>query len=140
MTLADFGVQYNQRRRAAGYQRDARLAQNAYSRFLAQDRGTRNIEQLNRGMNRGLERLGSGFGQRGLRNSGLFNQAQSDYGSEWTRQLQSINDEVSRSLRQADLDDAGAWADYSMSDADLNEAKYNEILATAAQLQPLMGG
>jgi hypothetical protein len=140
MTLADFGVQYNQRRRSAGYQRDARLAQNSYSRFLAQDRGARSLEQLNRGMNRGMENLGSGFGRRGLRNSGIFAQAQSDYGSEWTRQQQQINDQVQQALRQADLSDASAWADYSMSDADMDEAKYNEILATAAQLQPLMGG
>lgn len=139
-TLADFGLSGYQATRSAALTRDAQLAQNAYTRFLSADRGTRSLEALNRGMTRGLEGLGSSYARRGLRNSGIFNQAQSDYGSEWLRQQQGIQDEVARDLRQADLADASAWMNYDSVTGDANEQKYNQILQTAAQLQSAMGG
>lgn len=140
MTLADFGLQANRTKRSAALQRDAQLAQNAYSRFLSAQRGTRSLDELNRGMNKGLEGLGSGFGKRGLRNSGIFDRAQADYGSEWLRQQQQINDQVSQDIRQSNLSDASAWMNYDSATGDANEQKYMDILQTAAQLQQVTGG
>lgn len=140
MTLADFGLQgYTVKRQAAG-QRDAQLAQNAYSRFLSADRGTRSLESLNRGMNRGLEGLGSSYARRGLRTSGIFNQAQSDYASEWLRQDQAIRDQVAQEQRQADLADASAWANYGAVSGDAAEQKYQQIIQDAAALKNILGG
>lgn len=139
-TLADFGLAGYQATRSAALTRDAQLAQNAYTRFLSADRGTRSLEALNRGMNKGLEKFGAGFGQRGLRNSGIYQQAQSDYASEWMRQQQSIQDQVAQEMRQANLNDASAWMNYDSVTGDANEAKYNQILQTAADLQSAMGG
>lgn len=140
MALADFSTPYYRTVRQAGMQRDAQLAQNAYSRFLSADRGTRALDDLNRGMTRGLEGLGSNYARRGLRTSGIFNQAQSDYAQQWLRQQQAVQDEMQQAFRQADLNDASAWADYFGADADANEAKWNEILATASQLRTVTGG
>jgi cell division septum initiation protein DivIVA len=140
MALADFGLQGYTVKRQAASQRDAQLAQNAYSRFLSADRGTRSMEQLNRGMTGGLEKFGAGYGQRGLRNSGVFKQAQSDYTSEWMRQKQAIMDEVARANRQASIADATAWSNYNAVAGDAEMDKWNQILSTAAQLQSIMGG
>ena len=140
MTLADFGAYTNRVRRAAAGNRDAELAQNAYSRFLAMDRGTRSLDALNRGMSRNVERFGSQYGRRGLRNSGIFEQAQADYASDWARQQQDINSEVTQALRQADLGDAASWANYGSQVLDAEEQKYLDILATASQLRSVTGG
>ena len=139
-TLADFGLAGYQATRGAALTRDAQLAQNAYTRFLSADRGTRSLETLNRGMNRGLEKFGASYGMRGLRNSGIFQQGQSDYASEWMRQQQQIQDEVAQALRQAQLADASAWMNYDATTGDVNEQKYQQILADAAALQSALGG
>jgi hypothetical protein len=143
MALDDYGFGYSQRKRAAAGSRDATLAQNSYSRFLSQQRGTRNLADLDRGMTRGVEKLGASFGRRGLRNSGIFNQAQSDYAQKWLQQKTDIGDELSAALRQADLGDASAVASYEMTAADLEAEKAARIAATAAaldQMRPFMGG
>lgn len=139
-TLADFGLEGYQTTRSAALTRDAQLAQNAYTRFLATDRGTRSLEALNRGMNNGFEKFASGFGARGLQNSGIFKQAQSDYASEWMRQQQQIQDETNQALRQAMLSDASTWMNYDSVTGDVNEQKYNQILQDAAALKTALGG
>lgn len=142
MALADFGLAFEQRKRAAAGQRDATLAQNAYSRFLSQQRGTRKIADLDRGMTRGLEKFGASYGRRGLRNSGIFNQAQADYAQSWTQQRQDVNDQLNDVARQLDFGDQGAWGSYYSTEADLEAQKQAQIMATAAQLEqfrPFMG-
>lgn len=140
MTLADFGLSGYQATRSAALTRDAQLAQNAYTRYLSADRGTRSLESLNRGMTKGLEGLGSSYARRGLRTSGIFGQAQSDYASEWMRQEQQIRDEMAQALRQASLSDASAWMNYDSVTGDVNEQKYNQILQDAAALRSALGG
>lgn len=140
MALADFGLQGYTVKRQAASNRDAQLAQNAYSRFLSADRGTRSMESLNRGMNKGLEGLGSSYARRGLRTSGIFNQAQSDYASEWLRQQQAIQDQVAQEQRQSMLGDASVWANYASITGDAEAQKWNDILQTAAQIQNVTGG
>jgi hypothetical protein len=138
MGLVDFGLQGYQSNRVAGLQRDAQLAQNAYSRFLSQDRGTRQLSDLNRGMERGLQGFAS-FGKRGLQNSGIFNQAQSDYAQNWTRQQQSITDQMLQAGREADMQDANAWMRYDATTGNNSENNYNTILQTAYDLQKATG-
>ena len=123
-------------------QRDATLTTNAYSRFLSQKRGARSYADLERGMTRNLEGLASNHAQRGLANSGIYKQAQTNYGQEWMQQRQDITDQVGEQLRQADFGDSQAWSQYQMTDADLAMQKQADILATAAQLQqfqPFLG-
>jgi hypothetical protein len=138
MGLVDFGLQGYQSNRVAGLQRDAQLAQNAYSRFLSQDRGTRQLADLNRNMERGLQGFAS-FGKRGLQNSGIFNQAQSDYAQNWTRQQQSITDQMLQAGREADMQDANAWMRYDATTGNNSENNYNTILQTAYDLQKATG-
>lgn len=140
--MSDLGLQYEQRRRNAMTQRDATLAQNSYSRFLSQQRGSRSLSDLDRNMTRGLEGLASGYGRRGLRNSGIFAQAQNDYSSNWLQQRQDVNDSIAADLRAADFADSQAWNQYQATEADLAAEKQAQILSTAAlleQFKPFLG-
>lgn len=130
----DFGLQFESKKRAAAGQRDATLATNAYSRFLAQDRGSRDLVKLNRGMNQGVEKLSTSFGRRGLAHSGIFNQGQSDYTQNWLTQQNDIQGGIDGAARQAGLADSLANSNYSNSIADIEAQKQAQIAADAAQL------
>lgn len=134
MSLVDFTLPYESRKRTAALSRDAQLAQGAYSRFLSQQRGTRNIADLDRSMTRGLERFGSSYGRRGLATSGLFAQAQNDYAQGWAQQKQDLLDQLTQIARQGDLQDQQTWANYNQTVADIEAEKAAQILATASQL------
>jgi hypothetical protein len=140
MALTNMNTGYERKRRSATTARDASLAQNAYSRFLSQQRGARQTVDLNKSMTQGLQGFASGFGRRGLRNSGLFQQAQNDYSQNWLQGQQDVNDQVTQAGRQADFSDANAWNSYYETDADIEAQKAADILAAAAQLKQLLGG
>jgi hypothetical protein len=89
-------------------------------------------------MERGLQGFAS-FGKRGLQNSGIFNQAQSDYAQNWTRQQQSITDQMLQAGREADMQDANAWMRYDATTGNNSENNYNTILQTAYDLQKATG-
>ena len=140
--LADFGLPYEQKKRSAATQRDALLAQNAYSRFLSTTRGSRQLADIDRSMSRGVEKVGAAYGRRGLRNSGIFNRAQTDYATGWMQQRQSVNEQLAELARQLDLGDQTAWSNYYSTEADAEAEKNAAILAAAAQLndaKPFLG-
>jgi len=142
MALADYGVQFGIKKRNLASNRDRQLQQNAYSRFLSQQRGSRSYADLDRGMTRGLEKLGSGFGRRGLRNSGIAAQGQNDYAQAWTQQRDDIAGSLTNDLRQLDMGDQNAWSDFNMGAADVDQMKAAQILQTAAtldQFKPFLG-
>lgn len=127
----------------AGYKRDATLAQNAYSRFLSQQRGSRDLANVDMTMRQGLEGLAAGYGRRGLTNSGIYSQGQSRYAQDWTNQRQAVLSRLYDEMRQASFGDAGAWADFNTNVTDTASQKYQQILETAAQLdqlRPFFGG
>ena len=137
MAYTDIGLAYEGKRRSAAQQRDAVMAQNAFSRFLSQQRGARQISDLDRGMSRGLEGFGAQYGKRGLRNSGLYGQASSDYSQNWMTQRNDLFDALRQQLAQYDLGDAQARAGYEDTVSELELAKQRDILATAASLSGL---
>lgn len=133
--LADFGMVYDQKRRAAAAQRDALLASNAYSRTLIQNRGQRDLVDFNQKWQTGLEGFGSGFARRGLGRSGIFGRAQNEFGSQWATQRNSMLDAMNQKLNDLTLSDAQAGASYDMTNADLEAQKMRDILATASALR-----
>jgi len=141
-TYADFALPYETKLRSAQMTRDATLSQNAYSRFLSQQRGTRNLADLERGMGNGTEQLGSHYASRGLQNSGIAVGGTNDYASKWMQGRQDINDSLMEAMRQYGLSDTNAQATYQSTAADLAYQKQQNILNTAAQLQqfqPFLG-
>lgn len=127
----------------AAFNRDATLAQNAYSRFLAQQRGARDISNIDINMTKGLEGLASGYAHRGLANSGIYGTAQNDYAQNWMQGRQDAMDRLYQELRQASYGDAGAWGTFGNNVADTAEERYQKMLQTAADLsalKPFLGG
>jgi microsomal dipeptidase-like Zn-dependent dipeptidase len=137
MAYTDIGLNYEPKRRSAGMQRDASLAMNAFSRLLSQQRGARDLMAIDKSASKGLEGFGAGYGKRGLRNSGIFKGASSDYSQNWMTQRNDQLDALRQQMAQYDLQDAQSNADYGNTEADIELAKQRDILATAASLQGL---
>lgn len=143
MSLANLGLQYEPRRRAAAGQRDAMLAQNAFSRFLSQQRGSRQISDLDRGMARGVEGVSAGYGRRGLRNSGIMGEGMREYARGWQTNRNDMMQALADKLNELNLSDARANADFAAIEAEIEGQKQRDILATAASLagmRPFLGG
>lgn len=143
MAYEDFGLGYEPQRRAAREQRDATLARNAYARFLSQQRGTRDFSSMQRQASRGVENLGSTLAKRGLRNSGLRQQATGQYAEQWMNQQNDLLDALRQQMSQFDMEDAQAMSGYNSTEAEIQLQKQRDILATAAALRgmaPYLGG
>jgi hypothetical protein len=138
---ASFGQAYATKAHQAMGARDATLANNAYSRFLAQQRGSRSLVDINRTMTQGLEHLATGFTSRGMGYSGAFQQGQTDYATNWMQQNQDANDGIAQAYRQADLSDSQANSGYDSTLADLQadkNARIQDDAANLAQFQPFL--
>jgi hypothetical protein len=91
---------------------------------------------------RGLEGFGAGYAKRGLRNSGIFRGAASDYSQNWMNQRNDQLDALRQQLAQYDLQDAQSQAGYQNELSDIELAKQRDILSTAASLaglRPFLG-
>ena len=140
MGIADLGLQYSGKRRANASARDASLAQNSYSQFLSQQRGARETVSLNKRMDAGLQGFGASYGRRGLSQSGIFNQAQTEYGSNWLQGQQDINDQLAQAKMQNDFANSAAWNQYDQTEADIQAQINADILAAATALKSSTGG
>jgi len=143
MAYTNIGLDYEPRKRAAASQRDASLAMNAFSRMLSQQRGSRDLMKIDKDASKGLEGFGAGYGRRGLRNSGIFRDAASDYSQNWTQQRNDQLDALRQQLAQYDLQDAQSQSGYESTLADIELQKQRDILSTASALQglrPFIGG
>ena len=137
MAYTDIGLNYEPKRRGAAQQRDASLAMNAFSRLLSQQRGSRDLMAADKAAAKGLEGFGAGYGKRGLRNSGLFRNAASDYSQNWMNQRNDQLDALRQQMATYDLQDTQSQAGYQNTLADIELAKQRDILSTAASLQGL---
>ena len=137
MAYTDIGLNYEPKRRGAAQQRDASLAMNAFSRLLSQQRGSRDLMAADKAAAKGLEGFGAGYGKRGLRNSGIFKGAASDYSQNWMNQRNDQLDALRQQMAQFSLQDAQAQAGYADTEAEIELAKQRDILSTAASLQGL---
>lgn len=142
MAYTDIGLNYEPQKRSATQQRDASLAMNAFSRLLSQQRGARDVAATDKAASKGLESFGAGYGKRGLRNSGIFRNATSEYAQNWAQSRNDQLDALRQQLAQYDLQDAQSNAGYQNTLADIELAKQRDILSTAASLaglRPFLG-
>lgn len=130
----DYGLVYEQRKRALAGQRDASLASTAYARFLSTQRGNRSAVDLDINRTRGLGGVTSSFYRRGLGNSGLLRRGRTEYANQWMDERNGIMEALRNQLSQYDLQDAGANAYYNTGVADIEAQKLRDIMATAAAL------
>lgn len=127
----------------AGWQRDATLAQNARTRFLIQQRGARDLANIDIAGAKGIEGLAGSYNKRGLRFSGMQNTGQNEYAKGWMQSKQDALANIYNQLAESSFSDAGAMANFQQNQADFAAEKYQQILQSAAQLnslRPYLGG
>lgn len=133
-SYTDLGLSANRSERSARTKRDATLAQNAYSRFLSQQRGSRDLADLQTRTNKDLGALSAAYSQRGLRNSGLNQQARNDFARDSFRASQDVADRTAQEIDLSNLSDQQAQAAYEAAVAEAELAKSQGIASLAAQL------
>lgn len=138
---------YNQRVRAAGSNYGAKTAQNAYARFLSQQRGSRKKFQLQQDYEKQTPRVVGSFTKRGLAGpgvqSGIFNKGMTDYAQKQFQDMADINTEQDQEMQRLALDDAQTKAEYDQQIAELESQKQAAIAQAAATLsafKPFLGG
>jgi hypothetical protein len=122
-------------------------AANAFGRQQAQQRGSRDLGDFTQGFQRTLPKFTAGFGRRGLAGggvqSGVMRQAMQDYVGDYTKQLGYMQGDMSDSMHQFDLNQAGFTASRDSALDGLEADKTAMIAQTAANisaLKPYMGG
>ena len=121
--------------------------QNAYGRFLSQQRGDRSLGDMSRNFNRGLPSYKAGFAQRGLAGGGIRSGAMGrsmqnmlgDYAIDYGRAQQDALEEA----RQYDAQSAELDATYNNNLAGGEARKQSEIANAALALEalrPYLGG
>lgn len=128
---------------ATAWQRDATLAQNARTRFLIQQRGARDLANIDIAGAKGIEGLAGAYNKRGLRFSGMQNTGQNDYAKSWMQQKQDALSNIYNQLAETQFGDATATANFQQGQQDFAAEKYQQILQAAAQLnnlRPYLGG
>lgn len=133
-SYSDLGLATNKSERSARTQRDATLAQNAYSRFLSQQRGSRQLADLQQRADRDLGALSAAYSQRGLRNSGLQQQGRNQFAQDTFRQQQAVVDQTAQQIDLSNLSDQQAQAAYEAVVQEAELAKSQGIAQLAAQL------
>lgn len=141
-SFANLGISAGRGERSARTQRDATLAQSAYSRFLSKQRGQRELQSLGEQTNKDLGALSAAYSQRGLRNSGLQQQGRNEFATQAFRSEQDIRRQGQQEFDMANMSDAQAQAAYEAAVQEAEIAKASGIADLAAELMkyyPFMG-
>lgn len=121
--------------------------QNAYGRFLSQQRGQRSLGDLDRVFQRNTPGFQASFGQRGLSGpgvrSGVRRELTDQFVGDYARDRGRLSQDITQEAQQYDLNqfNANAYRDNAL--ADLEARKADEIAWTAQNLEylrSLIGG
>jgi len=130
--------QFEAVRRGLQRQYGSQSAMNEYARFLAQQRGQRNLGEFRRAVTEQLPTFARAFGQRGLRGqgvqSGVFNRAIKQFGQETARQRGYLEQDLAEEQRGFQMREAQYKSDYEQALADLEQSKPRQIAETALGL------
>lgn len=138
---------FTQRQRAAGSQYGSKTAQNAYARFLSQQRGSRKKFDLQQQYEKQAPKVVGGYTQRGVAGpgvkSGIFQKGMNEFASQNLNDINDLNTELASEQDQFGLTDKQNFADYQDQLAAIEAEKQQQIANTAATLQafkPFLGG
>ena len=138
--LPDYGG-YSRQRRDVEYQYGRDASTNAYSRFLSQQRGSRDLGDYQTNFQRSMPSFQSGLSRRGLTGpsvqSGVARQAMQRYVGDYGQQYGRMQQDMTQGLQQHDLQQANldAWRQSSLADIQNQEAM--AVAQDAANLQYL---
>jgi hypothetical protein len=129
---------FEAQRRAATGAYASQSAANEYARFLAQQRGSRNLAAFERQTVGQIPQFSRGFGRRGLYGqgvrSGLFNRALSSFGEEAARQRRYLEQDIAQGQQEFGLREAQYRSGLEQQLADIESQKARQIAETAAGL------
>jgi len=145
MSMIDISP-YENRRRSYTEQYGAGQARSAYARFLAQQRGTRNVAKLQRDYEQQAPNVVGSFVRRGLAGpnvrSGIFQRGLQDFARRQYEDVSGAQQSLADELQGFDLEERQAQADYQSRLADLEAEKQREIARAASTLnsfKPFLG-
>ncbi len=138
---------YERQKRDVEYDYGQQTAQNAYGRFLSQQRGQRTLGDMSMNFQRGYSPYKASFGQRGLSGSGIQSgvqrQAMGNFVGDYLRDYGYANQDLTQQLQQYDLNQQNLNAFRQQSLADIEAEKAQQIANDAQALEylrQLVGG
>ena len=136
-----YDAYYENALRQIGTDRDAQLAQNDYSRFLAQQRGSRQLGDLSTQWNQTREHLPASYIRRGVygSGSGIYSQGLQNYARSRASAEGQATDQYNQALRQYDLtaDELRRKAQQQTLDLEgQRQTRYQQTSAKLAAAQP----
>lgn len=120
---------YERQKRDIEYNYSNAATQNAYGRFLSQQRGERSLGDMSRNFGRSYAPYKAQFGNRGLAgagiNSGVQQQAMSNYLGDYARDYGRQQQDITQGLQQYDseLDNLSAFRQQSLADLEAEKAQ-----------------
>lgn len=146
MALDGYGANIGQYDAAASdlqYRYNTDRSNNAYGRFLSQQRGSRGLSDIQTNYQRGLPNVRSGFAQRGLAgpgiNSGAMRRSIGNYLSDYALQYGRAQQDAQQEAAQYDRTGAGLDSYYQQQLSAIQQQKQTEIANTAAAIEALRG-
>lgn len=151
MPLTGYGVPdtgaYTQAASDLQYRYNTDRAQNAYGRFLSQQRGQRSLGDMSTSFNRQLPGYKAAWSQRGMAmpgiNSGVAQRSMRNYLGDYAQQYGRAQQDAQQEAQNYDLQGAQMDAYYNNSLAALEQQKQQDIANAAAAieaLRPFLGG
>lgn len=146
--MSDFNYTgFNQRKRAALGSYGAKAAQNAYARFLSQQRGARKKFDIKQQTEQQAPRLVGSFTRRGLAgpnvSSGIYEKGLQDFAKQKTQEMADLDFDLGAEQQQFDLNERQYLADLYAEQAAAEAEKQDAIANTASTLlmfRPFLGG
>jgi hypothetical protein len=144
--IPDYGG-YERQRGDINYKYTNEAANNAYGRFISQQRGQRNLGDMQQNFGRQYPGYKAQFGQRGLAgggiNSGTMRQSMNRFVGDFGQQYQRAQQDMTLEGQQYDLsqDNLDQWRQQALQDVEIQKA--NDIANAAQNLQywkQMMGG
>lgn len=126
-------------RNAARGERDVDLARNAYSRFLSQQRGQRNLDTVNDDWKQKWQTVGSSYGRRNMLHSGQYQQGLQRAAMQRFNAQNDARLSMQSDARQHDDQALSIQAAYQKAIADAELQVRLQQQQAAAQLMALRG-
>lgn len=145
--MSDFNYTgYNQRKRSALSSYGAKSAQNAYARFLSQQRGARKKFALGEQQEIEVPKAVSSYTRRGLAGpgvqSGIFQKGLQDLAKRYTQEMADLDFELGAEQGQFDLNERQYLAELQDEQRAAEEEKRRQIAEAASTLtafRPFLG-
>lgn len=138
------GSAYERARRGVNSEYGANTAANEYSRFIAQQRGARRVGDLSRNFKSGWGDNVSGWGRKGhtgpSTKSGFYQQAMTDYSSDYQRQNARLLQDLKAEQDQFGLQQTRYQAARDRALADLEMQRKAQIASLAKNIRAVKPG